>query len=621
VPGSQLSYLDNQTVKGTYQASRAYKIVGFFSRHGELFPERFGSRLIPYENTRKFTWNPHQFKGEMQGMPTNGFLFNVFFGRNRYDANYYAQPDAKNPTSLDNTTQLNLGPNLAQDRRPRSSWQSTGSASFFPASEFLGKHELKSGFTYYSQYSGTGQPNGLHGNYQLVFDTINGVRHQPLQIVTYNYPLSPTDRLNEGGVYGQDTWRLGKRTTLNLGLRFDSFHTWVPPQTKEAGQFAEASTFPEVQTGVWRNFAPRFGVVFNVTSDGKTALKATWGRFNHTPGDDFAANFDKNAVTTTTYRWRDLNGNGDYDSGEVDLNTNGPDFLSTSGAAATVFDGTANRNLKEPHTDEGTLTFEREVMANVGARVNYVYSKQVGVFQQVNILRPYSAWTTQIQRQDPGPDGVIGTADDGGFVTIYDYDPAYRGSAFVANQFQNRPADTFQTIEATLTRRTTDRWGVLASFAGIKNRRHLSAAPASAIIQNPNQDYFPLDTTWNWQGKITGSYQLPWALNLSGTYQIYNGVLGQRTYIFRNIPVSSTVTIPLEAFGARSGPVRDLLNLRVAKDVSLAAQRRLKLSLELLNALNSSDPWAISYASGPTFGQFTQTNTPRICRGGVTFSF
>jgi hypothetical protein len=37
--------------------------------------------------------------------------------------------------------------------------------------------------------------------------------------------------------------------------------------------------------------------------------------------------------------------------------------------------------------------------------------------------------------------------------------------------------------------------------------------------------------------------------------------------------------------------------------------------------LNSAAPWAITYSSGPSFGKYTQTDTPRIVRGGIVVSF
>jgi len=41
----------------------------------------------------------------------------------------------------------------------------------------------------------------------------------------------------------------------------------------------------------------------------------------------------------------------------------------------------------------------------------------------INTLRPYSAWSIPITRRDPGPDGVLGTGDDAGKVTLFDYTP------------------------------------------------------------------------------------------------------------------------------------------------------------------------------------------------------
>ena len=58
-------------------------------------------------------------------------------------------------------------------------------------------------------------------------------------------------------------------------------------------------------------------------------IKGGWGRFDHerqqVPELDAA---DAQVRTQVTYRWRDLNGNGRYDAGEVNLDPNGPDFVS-----------------------------------------------------------------------------------------------------------------------------------------------------------------------------------------------------------------------------------------------------------------------------------------------------
>lgn len=60
----------------------------------------------------------------------------------------------------------------------------------------------------------------------------------------------------------------------------------------------------------------------------------------------------------------------------------------------------------------------------------YLFRQFGDQFAAVNVLRPYGAFNIALNRRDPGPDGTVGTGDDGPMVTIHDYDAAFRGSAF-----------------------------------------------------------------------------------------------------------------------------------------------------------------------------------------------
>ena len=62
-------------------------------------------------------------------------------------------------------------------------------------------------------------------------------------------------------------------------------------------------------------------------------------------------------------------------------------------------------------------------------RTGFVYKTLNGASTNINPLRPYNVWDVALPRQDPGPDGVTGTPDDGPIVTVYDYNAAYRGAA------------------------------------------------------------------------------------------------------------------------------------------------------------------------------------------------
>lgn len=621
VPATRNSTDWNRTIKGTYQLANKYKAIGFYAMHHEFFdpyPDT-NPRFTPYPGTRTFFWDPHQVKGELQGTPSPRLMFDVLVGRQRYFAAYRAQESAPDiPRSLDNVTQLNLGPSLVQDTRPRQSWGPSATVSYFPARSLFGKHELKAGVSWMLQYYATGRPNGKHGNYMLIFDTIAGVPHQASQIQTFNFPLAPRNVLNEGGMFVQDTWRMGDRTTVNLGLRYDSFHSYVPPQTKEPGQFGGSGSYPRVEAITWHQLAPRTGIAYDVTGNTKTVVKASFGVYNNSPGDAFSDFYNKNTITTTTYRWHDLNTDGDYQPGEVNLDTtcSSCDFISITGGAANNL---PNLNLVDPRAYEATTTVDRELLANFGARLSYIYVRQNNLYSSVNVLRPFNLWDVVAPRVDPGPDGNAGTADDGPTVNVYGYGPAVSSSAFVGNQRLNRPADrdqSLQTIEAVLTKRTTGTWGMLTSVSGSKNNR-----PIVGIIQTPNDQYFDRDTTWDWSVKLNANYMFPYKFDFSGTYQIYNGFKGQRTNLFRTIGSAGNITLRLAPFGAQEGPARDLLNLRVARNFAVSKQSKIRASVEILNALNSANPWDISYVSGPTFGQWGSIDSPRIARFNLSYTF
>ena len=103
------------------------------------------------------------------------------------------------------------------------------------------------------------------------------------------------------GLYGQDTWRLSSRVTLNYGVRWEP---WFPQQHQNgaiynfsterfrAGQ--RSTVFPQAPPGFtypgdegfpskagmhpeWLNVLPRVGVSWDPTGDGRTSIRAGYG--------------------------------------------------------------------------------------------------------------------------------------------------------------------------------------------------------------------------------------------------------------------------------------------------------------------------------------------------------
>ncbi len=134
---------------------------------------------------------------------------------------------------------------------------------------------------------------------------------------------------------------------------------------------------------------------------------------------------NRNTDAVAIYNWRDLNGNGDYNPGEVNLDPNGPDFVETLGNELDEPAPRAvpNLNEKQPKSDEFSVSIERELISNFAVKVTGIHSRYNNIRREQNNLRPYAAYNIPVTNRDPGPDGEVGTPDDGGLLTYYEYSP------------------------------------------------------------------------------------------------------------------------------------------------------------------------------------------------------
>ena len=139
----------------------------------------------------------------------------------------------------------------------------------------------------------------------------------------------------------------------------------------------------------------------------------------------------------------------------------------------------------------------------------------------------------------------------------------------------------------------------LGSFQMIKNHiwTGFSATPSS-----PNDEFFPLDETWDWSGKLMGSYRAPYEITVSALYNFLAGVPRQRTYMFRNVPNATSVTLPLEELGAQRDPAQHVVNIKALRPIQLGGSRRLSLSLEVFNLFNVNTATTVRYVSSSTYG-------------------
>lgn len=619
----------NRLIKLSYQATQNHKLIGLWSFNPNFEEENQASRFIPFETTTRHMENASQRKVEWQGVLSNRLYANTFFGNSGYVAWRRVQKGFESiPNRLDRETLRETGANrqTTMGKRTPARPQVIGTMDYHLAS-----HSIQAGYRVQWGSFTTDFPSQPNGDYRLIYDRGGGVPHQPVELVTLNRPVFGKSRQNMYILHATDIWRPTSRLTVNLGLRWQRNANWVPVQEKVQGRFGTAGSFPLVDAGTWNTLAPRLGVAFDLRGNGRTLLKSTYGLYNHEwPFNfnvGFAHDYNQNTITETFYRWRDLDGNNDYTPGEVNLDPNGPDFINVTG----VTNNLVNPDLKTIRTHEATGAVEQALWGTLSLRGLYVYKKTVDQVATVNVRRPYSVYNRTFTRRDPGPDGILNTADDGAMVTFYDYDPAYRGAAFVGNMRVNGDRDdSYQNFEVTLNKRPTGKWFAFTSLLATKYHRWLEAVP-----QSPNEERFPLDETWELAYRLAAGYNAPWGITLSTLYQAYNGIPGQRTYVFRSadpaggpaLSSGGTITLRMEPFGASRGPSRQIMNLRVGKDFSLGGSRKFSAQIDAFNLFNSNVAWGpgrdpgISFVSGPTFGFVTRIVSPRVLSLGAVFEF
>ena len=227
----------------------------------------------------------------------------------------------------------------------------------------------------------------------------------PSQIRVYNTPVVPADHENTYAWYIKDSWRPANRVTINLGLRWERQHSFLPAQSfpgaRDWPTVFPAGDFPQIEAQKLTRAVPRTGIAWDI--GGKSVVKATFGLYNYILGDTYADAFNRNATANAVFNWHDLNGDKLYEPGEVNLDPNGPDIKSITAASNQIL----NPNLKSPDNWETTASFERELAANMGLRVMYVNKRVSGSivnsFNQtvsINTLRPFSAWNIPITRRD-----------------------------------------------------------------------------------------------------------------------------------------------------------------------------------------------------------------------------
>ncbi len=609
--------------KLSYQMNQSNKFGGFYHDAKEL-EHRGGSRFVPAESREVYEGPLATWGGSWQVVHGNAMVASVQSGAFYQKAWYFAEPSYENiragnpdtpsvhkiPT-LDTFTSYRTGDATSDGQwLHRYRYPTKGTITYYKPDFLAGSHQFKGGFDYINSGYHQRQRAKLPGNYQLRFN--NGVA---TQMISWNHPVEPLNYGNYLGMYVQDAWTIGRRLNLHLGLRWSSESAYAPPQCIPTTEFAQGACFGHLELAQWTTAMPRIHFAYDLSGDGKTVLKGGFGRFaNLRDLLPELTRVAKNNSQQTTWTWRDLNGNRDYNTGEVNLDPNGPDFQGIAGVTNTEI----NPDEPQPKSDEWSLTFERDLGRNLAVRATGVYATNFDLRRLEEIYRPRTAYNIPITNRNPGYDGLVNTADDPGTtVTYWEYASSLSGLANSSTRII--PADgkqTFKTIEIAGNRRLNGGWQMAVSYTATQADAFFSDEQAD----NPNTEINTYNKTWETTTKLSGGYTLPWDVVMSATYERRSGTPQASNYQFSGGTTIRTIALNIEPVGTISLPPTNLWNMRFAKRVRLGGQS-IEGRFDFFNIFNANFVTSQSTRVGPSYLVPSNIILPRILQMGVTYEF
>jgi hypothetical protein len=604
VPGYYRVTLTNTTVKLSGQATPKHRFSAFTQIQEKEMPQRGGDSYRHKDATFNQDFKPMIGKAEWSWMASDRTYANIFVGRWMY--NTEQSGNSEQATSYDtvtlaywgiyNTMPLNIG---------RGRWQYNANVSHYMPNTWGGTHDLKAGIevTDEGRY-GNAASRPYQRDYQLQYQS--GV---PYRVLLRSAPFDTKNKMRTVSAFARDAWRVGEGLTFNVGARYERYHVYLPEQTREAGRFFAGGTYAETDVVTWNAWAPRAGLSWALDSKNRTVAKLTYGWFNFATQATYGDSYNFNALSTETYKWSDLNGNRDYDDGELGT------FVTSTG----MLSGAINPDLKQPKTHEVTASLEHQIASNFSTRLSYVYRRETDRYQNTNVLRPYEAYSIGTTTTDPGPDGTLGTSDDGGAVTYYDYTAAYAGSSFVKNMDINTDGYTnrYHTVELAAQKRMSNRWQLVASAMGT----HLDTW-RNGIPQDPNaENFYPKSQYWEWVVKLSGSYQLPWRVQAAAMFTSQSGDTWAREVRFTTgLTRLGSLTVLVEDPAARRLPTQNIANIRLEKRQKIGPGTA-SFQLDVFNMFNTNVELGVTARSGASFNNITSFVPPMVARVGASYSF
>ena len=457
-----------------------------------------------------------------------------------------------------------------------------------------------------------------HGEHRSPAIIPTGVRYvdtngAPLQAIS----SAPS---NSGGVsvtssaFVSDALTLGDRLTINAGLRFD--------QSRAISQDLHALDLEGRETNdivsglgrlyTWNVWSPRLGVTAKVTSDGRTILRASYGRFSQGVLTGEIGLFHPAVMPITTMGFESATG----------------DYTRLVSVVDNKINLQLDRDARAPHTDEFSVGLDRELGQRLAVAIAYVRKDGANFIGWTDVGGQYREGTRTLTdgHRVPVFELINRTSDRRFRLTNQDdYEMTYNGLVLVV---ERRRSNGWQAFGSYTLSRTS---GLQPSSGTTAGGTQVSTIAPPPVPQGVTFGQDPNDLT-NARGRLPndrphaframGSVEVPRiGIVIAASMQYFSGKPWAASTLVALPQTNNQVTrrVQLEPRGSRRLSSQTLLDMRVSKTFSFGGPRRIELLLDVLNLLNDTAEEGLVSENlyGTNFGVPTTFMDPRRAMVGV----
>jgi len=534
---------------------------------------------------------------------------------NRFEDRYSKIQDQQ---SYDETSRLYTGGPAFDHWNRRDRIQLYTDATYF-IDNWFGSHEIKVGGN--ADYSWNEakrvhiQGSRFDGRYPgfKVYQvrTRNGVPYQ----LNVSEDYDRFENVFNLALFVQDTWAPSKRLNLSVGLRLDHSEQIWPKQQRihtEIWNYDKA-TIPMK----WTNLSPRLGISYDFLGDGKTAFKASVGRYYAALTTMLTNYVHKSAPKTFSAM----------------IN---PDYTELYQFGWVIPSGKLSGDLTAYYNDEIMIGIQRELFKDFSISASYLWKWEKNFIEGVD-----AAHIDVADLQANGIENRLPLWRD--YTLVPGIDPK---TGKTVNYYSISPTNPnfdltwinipgtirkYGSLELNVKKRMSNGWSFFASYVwargkGLLDYNQLSNDTNSAFFNNPNihiNAWGTISTQREHFVKIQGTFAAPFGIYLSTVCYLMSGSPYGRTLRTTEAGAKlyqGTVSILFEPIGTYHLPAIYDINFRLEKSFNIGPGR-IGIQGDVFRVLNANTTTSVGTLTNVDFQKVLGILGARYFRLGLTYKF